>query len=71
VLLISKAAQAGKDLFGYLARTSLKLLKFSKEHHLLTTKWLKLIQKNYMQGPVGKLLYQMQRFLFNYYWEPT
>ena len=24
-----------------------------------------------MQGFVGKLLCQIQRFLFNYYWEPT
>ena len=29
------------------------------------------MQENYIQGPIGKLLYQIQGFLFNYYWELT
>jgi hypothetical protein len=44
----------------------LKLLKVG----ILIIKWLELMQENYMQGPVGKLLYQIQGFLFNYHWEP-
>ena len=70
VLLIGKATQTGKNLFEYSAKTSLDVLKTLKLK-LLVTKWSKLTQKDYMQSPVGKLLCQMQGFLFNHYWEST
>jgi hypothetical protein len=70
VLLIGEAARAGERLFEYQTGTSLETLGNSKIA-LLLIRWFDLMQENYMQGPVGKLLCRMRGFLFDSKWEPT
>ena len=70
VLLIGEAKRSGEpDVIEFSAGVDLRTLGLLKLE-LLVIDWLELKERDFMQGPVGKLLCRMRRFLFDNNWEP-
>jgi hypothetical protein len=70
VLLIVEGKRSGEK-FEVPTGTTLADLGRLKLDLVGVRSWRKLMQSDFMQGPVGKLLCRLRGFLFDYHWTPT